>query len=439
MKAQAESISPVKTRLAVEVSPEEVAQEEEAALRELRRTASVPGFRKGKAPVATLKRLYGGRVRSDVMTRLIEKSYYEALQQENIVPVSDADIQLAPDSDQGGIAYTAVVEVRPEVEPRGYQSLSLTKEKVAVSEVEVSARLEALRRERATYEPAPEDHAAEEGDLAVIDYEGFLGDTPFEGGKGEDRSIVLGSGMLVPGFEEGLKGVRAGDEPTVEVTFPDDYRAEELAGKEVRFQVRVKELKVRCLPELDAELAREAAGVESVEELTEKVRDAIEAEKRDGAERRFREQIIDALLEANPFEVPESMVHRQQAHSLERLHQDLAQRGLNPEALGLDRDQLQESHHRAAERAVRWAFLLRAIADAEGVEATDADVEERIRAIAEADGRPESLIRSFFDEDDRRDGLRSSILERKVLDRVAESATVTEVEPEAATQGEEAP
>lgn len=436
MKAQAESISPVKTRLAVEVSPEEVSQEEEAAFRELRRTATVPGFRKGKAPVATLKRLYGGRVRSDVITRLIEKSYYEALRQENIVPVSDADIQLSSGADDGGIAFTAVVETRPQVEPRGYDALVLTKERVEVSEVEVSARLEALRRERATYEPAPEGHVAANDDLVVIDYEGAIDGVPFEGGQGENRSIILGSGMFVPGFEDGLLGARPGDEPTVEVTFPEDYRAEELAGKAAKFSVRLKEVKVRQLPELDADLAREVADVESVEELTAKIREAIEAEKNSQAERGFRERTIDALLEANPFEVPESMVQRQQTHSLERLRSDLAQRGLDPEALGLDGDKLQESHRRAAERSVRWAFLLRAIADAEGIEVTDDDVEERIRTIAEADGRPVSVIRSFFDEEERRDGLRSSILERRVLDRVTESATVTEVAPEDLSQGE---
>ncbi|GAB4266717.1 MAG: trigger factor [Deferrisomatales bacterium] len=436
MKAQVESISPVKTRLSIEVPAEEVAQEEEAAFRDLRRTVAVPGFRKGKAPIGTLKRLYGARVRSDVLSRIIERTYFETLQKEQIVPVSDADIQLQSAGDDGGVAYTAVVEVRPTVEPRGYKNLTLQKERVEVDEVEVDAQLERLRTEHATFEPAPEGHAAETGDLVVIDYEGSVGGEPFEGGRGEDRSIVLGSGMFIPGFEDGIVGARAGEERSVEVTFPEDYRAEELAGKEALFRVQVKEVKVRRLPDLDDEFAREVAEVGTVDELRERVREAIRGEKTSRVERAFRERLIDTLLDANPFEVPESMVRRQQAYSLERLRNDLARRGLDPEALGIDEAKIQEGHRRAAERSVRWAFLLRAIAEAEQIEVTDEDLDERIRQIAEADGRPYSLIRSFFDEEDRLDGLRSSMLETKVLDRVVEASTVEEVEPEQAGEEE---
>ncbi|MHB8764364.1 MAG: trigger factor, partial [Deferrisomatales bacterium] len=244
----------------------------------------------------------------------------------------------------------------------------------------------------------------------------------------EGRTLVLGSGMFIPGFEEGLQGAVSGEERTIEVTFPEDYRAENLAGKAASFRVVVSEAKVSRLPELDDEFARSAAGVDDVAALRAKVREAVEAEKASRINRAFGESVIDALLEHNPFEVPESLVRSQQAHSLERLRQDLAQRNIDPKALGLDQPQIQEGHRRAAERAIRWAFLMRAIADAEGLAASDQDVDERLRAIAEADGRPLSLIRSFFEQDDRLDGLRSSILEGKVIDAVVAASTVAEVE-----------
>lgn len=428
MNANVESISPVKSKLTIEVSPEEISQEEESILRDLRRTATVPGFRKGKAPPHVLKRIYGERVRSDVLGRLIEKTYREALRENKIVPVDDADIQIEEASAEKGISYTAVVEVRPKVKARAYTGLSLKKEKVGVEESEVDTRLEALRSQRATFEPAPEGHAAARGDMVVLDYRGSVGGEPFEGGTGQDRMVVLGSGTLIPGFEEGILGAGTGEERTVDVSFPDDYPNQALAGKPVQFQITVKEAKVRQLPEVDEDFAREVAGVESVDELRARLREAVEAEKRSRAERAFRERVMDTLLDANPFEVPESMVRSQQSFSLDRLRRDLSQRGMDPEALGIDRPDVQEVHRRAAERSVRWAFLLRAIAEAESLEVAEEDVETRIRAIAQEDGRPYAVVRGFFEEDDRIEGLRSHLLDEKVIAHVVASSTVDEVE-----------
>ena len=431
MKAQVESISPVKKRLSVEIPPEEVSKEEEAALKDLRRRVTVPGFRRGKAPLGVLRRLYGERVQADVISRLIGESYREALRQEEIVPVADAEIQIQSlPSTEGSLSYTAVVEVRPHVEPRGYTGLTLRKERVEVEEAEVDAELESLRRQRATYEPAPEDHEAAEGDLVVMDYEGTVEGEPLDGLSGEDRSVVLGSGMLIEGFEDALLGVRAGEEREVELSFPEDYRSPELAGKPAVFRVRVKEVKIQKLPDLDDEFAKEAAEVEGIEELRDRIREGIRREKERRAGSAFRERVVDALLEANPFEVPDALVRLQQAHTLERLREDLARRGMSLEDLGMDEARLQDSQRRGAERAVRWAFLLQAIADAEGIEVTEEEVDARIREIAEADGRPYSLIRSYFEEGDRIGNLKSALLERKVLDRVVESSTVEEVDPE---------
>lgn len=431
MKAQVESLGPVRTRLLVEVSPEEVAKEEELTYQTLRKTTSVPGFRKGKAPVSVLKRLYGERVRSDVISRLIETSYRETLEKEDISPVSDADIQLQSEAADGGLSYTAVFEIRPVVEPRGYKEMALRKEKIGVEESEVEARLESLRTARATFEPAPEGHTVEEGDLVVMDYQGTVGGQPFEGGTGEDRSVLVGSGLLVPGFEEGIKGMAAGQERSVEVEFPQDYRAKELAGENASFRVTVKEIKTRSLPAMDDEFAKEVGGADGVESLRNKVREALLSEKEAHADQSFRERTIDALLGANPFEVPESMVRAQQSHTLERMRSDLEQRGLEPQAAGLEEPQVQEAHRRAAERVMRWAFLSRAIAEAEQLSVSDEEVDDRIKKIAEADGRPYSLIRSFFEEENRMDSLRASLLESKVMERIVELGTVEEVEPEA--------
>ncbi len=436
MKTQVESISPVKKRLSVEIPADEVAREEEAALRDVRRSVTLPGFRKGKAPLPLIRRHYGERVRADVIGRLIEDTYRETLVKEEIVPVSDADIQIQSMPEEGALAYTAVVEVRPEVEARTYSGLTLKKERVEVTEAEVDAQLEQLRQRRATYEPAPEGHEAGDGDMVVMDFEGTVDGEPFEGGSGEDRSVILGAGALVDGFEEQLKGATAGEERTVEISFPEDHSNEALAGKTVRFRVTVKEVKVRVLPHLDDEFAKDVAEVEGLEDLRDRIRDEIRKEKKRAAEGRFRERLIDALLEANPFEVPPSQVQSQLEYSVARMREDLAMRGLDLDQIGIDEAQLRDSQRAAAERTVRWAYLLGAIARAEGIEVTDEDVDARIREIAEADGRPVSLVKSFFEQEGRIDGLRNYLLEQKVIEKVVEGCTLEEMEPEELGGGE---
>ncbi|MDF1555924.1 MAG: trigger factor [Deferrisomatales bacterium] len=438
MKAQVETISPVKTKLTVEIPPEEVASEEQAAYQELRRTANLPGFRKGKAPLAALKRAHGGRVRADVISRLIQKTYIAALRENAVFPVNDADIQLQSAGDDAAIAYTAVVEVRPKVEANAFRGLKLKKPRVEVEEGAVDGRLEQLRSQRASFDPAGDDYAAADGDMVVIDYEGFVDGEAFDGGKGEDRSLMLGSGTFIPGFEEGLLGAKAGEDHTIEVAFPEDYRAEKLAGKEATFKVRVKEIKTRTLPDLDDEFAKEAGQTEGLEALRGQVRDDLRKEQENETERVFRQSTIDALLAAHPFEVPDSMVADQQTHSTERLRNDLMSRGMDPAMLGLDKPEFQAMQRRGAERAVRWAFLMQAIADAEQIEATDADVDERIETIAREDGRSVSVIRGFFEQGNQLDALRNSMLERKVLERVTELGTVEEVDAGGAQEGDAA-
>lgn len=428
MNVTVEAISPVKTRLVVEVPAEEIAREEGTAFKELQRTASVRGFRKGKTPLPVIRKLYGDQVRSDIVGRVVEKTYLQALRENQVQVVSDAEIEIQSATPETGLAYTAVVDVRPKVVARHPAGLTFQKERVQVGEPDVDTRLEAVRHQRATFAPAADDHPAAAGDMVIIDFEGFVDGVAFEGGKGTDRTVTLGSGMFIPGFEEGLVGALAGEARKVEVNFPEEYRATELAGKAVVFEITVKEAKVRQLPDLDDDFARDVAGVETVAVLRERVRTSLEAERSNRAEQRFREAVIDVLLAQNPFEVPESMVKSQQAYGLERMRREVRQRGMDPEAMGFDRPEIQQGHWQAAERAVRWAFLMRALAEAQAVEVTDADVEARLQAIADADGRPLSAIRAFFAVDDRLESLKSSLLEQKVIDAVVAMSTVTEVD-----------
>ncbi len=431
MKVQLERITPVKVKLAIEVSGEEMAAQEAATLNEIRRSVTVPGFRKGKAPASAIKRLYGGRVQSDVFSEAIKKSYGDALVEHDLHPVDDPDISIEEAPGDGALAYTAVVEVRPTVEPTGYEKLALKREEVRVDETAVETRLDALRQQHASFEPAPEGYEAKAGDMAVVDFLGKIDGVAFEGGAAQGHPLMLGSGRMIPGFEEGVVGAKAGEERTVTVTFPEDYRAEDLAGKAADFEIKVNEIKERRIPEADDELARTAADLETLDELREKIREQLAAEEKNRVEREFRRKLISVLLEANPFEVPEALVARQEAHSTERMRRDLTMRGLDPAVIGLDKPEFLAQARKAAERSVRWAFLQDALATKLGVTVGDAEMDERIQKIAEADGRPAEAVRAYFEKEGHLDALADSIREEMTMEAILKTADIEEVSAEA--------
>jgi len=426
MKVQLEAITPVKTKLTIEVEPEDLKKEEEAVVKRIARSVSIPGFRKGKAPSAAIRKMYGDQVRSEAVSNVIHTTYGEALKEKEVWPVADPDIEVQKLED-GELHYTAVVEVRPTVEPKGYKGLELKKEELSVDSTEVDARLESLRQQSGSFEESEEDYAAANGDMAVVDFLGKLDGEPFEGGKAEGHAMMLGAGQMIPGFEEGVVGMKKGEERTIDVSFPAEYHAEHLAGKPAQFDIKVNEVRRRVLPELDDEFAKKTGQFDTFDELKAKVAEMAEQEHANRIERDFKEVLIDKLLAANPFEVPDSLVERQKNHSIDRMVQDMTQRGMNPADAGIDDPKFQDEARRAAERSVRWAFLSDAIARAEQVEVTDEDVDERIRMIAEADGRPYTEIRKFFNSSDHMDSLRNTIREKKTIDAVLAEAKIEEV------------
>lgn len=427
MKAEVAPVSSVKLKITIEVEPEEFKKEELAAIRQVNRTVAIPGFRKGKAPEATIRKLFGDRVRSDALSAVVESSYTKALHDTDIWPVSEPEIKVEKFEESGAVTYEALVEVRPKVEAAGYKGIAIKRPKIEIPDAVVEGRIEALRNQCATFEPAGDDYKAAMGDMAVIDFTGKLDGEPFEGGAAKAHTLMIGAGRMIPGFEEGVIGAGAGDEITVPVTFPAEYHAPHLAGKPVEFDIKVTEVKKRVLPELCDDFAKTAANLETMAELTAKVRESLEIEHKNRVERELRTTIITTLLAANEFEVPDSLVEKQKESSIERMRHDLTQRQIDPEAWGIGNELFLDEARKAAVRAVRWAFLADAIAKAESIEVTDAEVDDRIRKIAEADGRPYAMIKGFFDREGSTESLRNSLREQKTLDLVTSEASVEEV------------
>ncbi|PLX40664.1 MAG: trigger factor [Deltaproteobacteria bacterium] len=427
MKAHVEPLSPVKKKITVEIEAEDLLKEEETALARLRKQVTIPGFRKGKAPASVVKKRFGDSVRGDVISEMINKTYSQALMEQQIFPVTEADIEIEKADEDGSIVYSATVEVRPEIEPAGYEGMKLKRKAVEVTEEAIDERLEGLRKQSASLDPAPEGHEAAAGDMVAIDFVGKIDGVPFEGGSGENIPLTLGEGRMIPGFEDSIYGAKEGDEVVSEVTFPEEYHAKDLAGKAATFEIKVGEIKVRALPELDDDFAKMVAQLETLEELKADIARGLEGEEREKSKREFRGKLIEMLLEANDFEVPESVVTRQKEHSISRMTQDLTMRGMDPEAMGLDKPEFEAEARAAAERTVKWIYLRDAIAEAEGVTVDDEDVKARIIEIARADGRPLEQIMKFFESPETQQSLRDAIYEERTIELITAKADIEEV------------
>jgi trigger factor len=428
MKAQAESINPVKTKLTIEVDADDFTKQYKAELTKIGRKAAIPGFRKGKAPITTVERMFGGQARSEVVSALINSTYVQVLRDEDIHPVDEGDIEVQQMNEDGSFTYTAVVETRPVVTPTGYKDLELKREKVDVSDLDLEERLESIRRQSASFEPAAEGYAAQDGDIAIVDFIGRIDGEEFEGGKGEGHTLQIGSGRMIPGFEEGVIGAKAGETVEVNVSFPDEYGAAELAGKDAAFEVKVTEIKESVLPTLDDDFAQNTAKMDDFEALKTYVRTGLENEQKGRIEGEYRAKLVELLLSANPFEVPECLVGQQKESALQRMKSEYAQRGMDTEKAQLDDPKFAEMAHASATRSVRWAFLVDAIAEENSVEVTEENLQARIQQIADADGRPVEMVRAFFDKDDNIDSLRSRLREDLTVEKITETATIEEVD-----------
>lgn len=426
MKAQVESLNPVKRRIFIEVDKQEVAEEKAKIVAQIRRQAALPGFRKGKAPVNLIVRRFSDRIESDVHGNLIKRTYGEALRQESIYPVSDADIQIDQDNADGGFSYTVVVEVPPEVKPAGYTGLQLEKESTVVEDWEIEKELEAAQKQNTIYEPAPEGSKAESGDMINIDYEGTIEGESFEGGSSKGADIVIGSERALREMEEGLIGASEGDKIELEAVISADVPNEKIAGKTASFKVVVNSIKNPKPPVLDDEFAKEISKAGSMDELRTKIREMLETNKKETARRKFVSSLQDAVLEANPFEVPQCLVADELAHRLQNFKETMRRRGVNPDALNLENPEIQSSQREASEKAIRWVYLVDAIAKAENLEVSDEDLDAKIQEISDAENLPASKVRSILSENGGLNSVKRSLLEQKTIEFIEKNSTINE-------------
>ena len=388
---------------------------------------NIPGFRKGKAPKVVIETQYGkGVFYNDAIDMLFPEVYPEAIKELNIDPIDRPDLDIEEISKDNGLVMVVNVEVKPEFELGAYKGIEISKVDNTVSEEDVEARLNEMvnRNARLT---SVEDKALENGDTAVIDFEGFENGVAFEGGKGENYNLVIGSNTFIPGFEDQLVGKKAGEEVEVNVTFPETYHAENLAGKPVVFNVKVNDVKVKEVPALDDEFAKDTTEFETLAELRADVKAKLEEQTKNAADAEMRNALVEKVSANTEVEVPEAMVQHQIDNMLMELNYQLQYQGLNLEQLlqmtGRSLDELREERRADAERLVKSSLVLEAIAEKENVEANDADVDAELEKMAAMYNMEVEKIKSSLRETDIED-IKGQIKIRKTLDLLVENATI---------------
>ncbi len=397
---------------------------------------NVPGFRKGKAPKQIIQQRYGKEVFfEEAINIAFPKAYEKALDDLKIDPVNQPEIDIEnvdPDSD---LSFTAKIEIMPEIEISDYKGLSAEKTKVEVAEEEIEEELKKLQEQNARMLPV-EDREAKDGDILTIDFEGFIGNEPFEGGKAEDHELTLGSGQFIPGFEEQLAGVKADEETEVKVNFPEDYHAEDLKGQEATFKVKVKSIKEKELPVIDDELATEASEFDSLEELKADIRKKKEEEKAKMQESEVEKQIMDQIVEKVDVEIPEAVVKRQTDMMIRDFDMQLRYQGLELakylEMTGSAEDDLREQMKEDAEKRVKTQLALEKIGELEEIRPSDEDVEEELQRMAEQYGQEVEKIKETIGESER-ENIKENLKNKLAVDLLIKEANITEVEPEEET------
>jgi len=414
-----------RVRVEAEVPAAEVEKRVAQAAKGLARGMRVPGFRPGKAPApVVIKRIGRDAVLDEAVRESIGGWYSAAIDDAKVVPVGEPDLDLSALPGEGEpLKFAIEIGVRPPAKLGDYKGLEVPKRDADAGDEAISEEIERLRERSAKLETV--ERAAGRGDFVVMDFAGSVDGTPFAGGEGRDQMVELGSGRLVPGFEEQLEGASAGEERTVKVTFPEDYQAAELAGKEAEFAVTVKEVKAKDLPELDDEFAEEA-GFDTLDELRDDIRSRISEAESSRIEAEFREAALDAAVANATIDVPDTLVEARARELWEQMIHSLSHQGISKEAYlrisGREEEEIVEQGKEDAAQALRREAVLAAIIEAEKIEPSEDEVLEAVgQAAAEGQGSPKKLLEQLKSAG-RLDALKDDLAQRKALDLVADSA-----------------
>ncbi|RJX41446.1 trigger factor [Paenibacillus pinisoli] len=426
MKATWEKIDKNLVSIDVEVEAEKVTTALDQAFKKVAAKVNVPGFRKGKVPRGIFESRFGVEsLYQDAIDILLPEVYTAVVKENNLEPVDRPEIDVTQFAKGQSFKFTAKVTVKPEVKLGEYKGLEIEAVQAEVTEEEIAAELERLQGRHAELSVV-EEGAAQNGDISVIDFDGYVDGEQFEGGYSERYSLELGSGSFIPGFEEQVVGMQLGDFKDVEVTFPESYHAEHLAGKPAVFKVKLHELKRKVLPALDDEFAKDVSEFDTLEEYKQDLAGNLKERKEKEAEQAREVAVVDKATAAAEVEIPEAMIDTETDYMVKDFENRLRMQGMNLDLYyqfsGQNEEVLRGQMRSDAEKRVRNNLVLEAIAKAEGFEATDADLTEELEKLSKQYNRPAEELRDIFEKNGNISNLQEDILLRKTIQFLLENS-----------------
>lgn len=417
MQVSIESTGSLERKMTVRVPVERIDTEVQKRLRSMSKRIKMDGFRPGKVPLKLVQQRYGSEVYQDVVGEVMQSSFREAVLQEQLSPAGSPQIELNSLHEEGELEYVATFEIYPQIELKPLSELAFERLLAEVTDADVGRMIETLRKQRRSWEPV--DRVAADGDQVVMDFHGSHDGKPFEGGSAQDYAVVLGEGRLIESFETQLKGLSAGDEKTLDVAFPEDYQAKDLAGQTVQFEVKVKQVNTSSLPEVDEEFAKAfGIGDGSLESLRTEVRANMERELKQALKERLKSNVMDALHKANEVELPTSLVKDE----IKRMRAQVGE-AMSAEARANLPDELFSEQ---AQRRVALGLIIGELVRAENIELDPTRVDETLDGLAAGYEEPDQVVRYYRGNRDAMASIEALVLEDQVVDHVVAEARITD-------------
>ena len=421
MQVTVETTGALGRRMTVAVPAERLEREISVRMKRLSQTARFPGFRPGKAPMKMVEAQFGGQVLEEVVGDLIRSTFYEAVSEKGLKPAGGPNIEPKRVDRGKDFEYTATFEIYPEVTQLDIKGCRIERPVATVGDQDIDRTIQSLRSQRITWQPV--ERAAVNGDQVIIDFEGSIDGTPFEGGAAKDFPLVLGNNVLIDGFEAGIVGMRAGESRSLNLSFPADYRNSALAGKSTQFAVTVKQVNEPVLPEVNDEFAR-ALGVSDgkIETLRAEVRANLERELQDRVRRELRDQVFKAIIDVNAFDVPKTLEEAEIGHLIQMSRSNIEAQGMHGDQVPTDPALYADQ----ARRRVKLGLILGDIVKARGISADAARVRARVEELAAGYENPQEFINWHYSKPGRLGDIESQVLEEQAMDLLLETADVTD-------------
>ncbi len=418
----------LKREYRVVVEQQEIDERVQDRLKEIGQSAQIPGFRPGKAPMSILRQRFGQAVLGEVVEKAVNETSEQALQEQDVRPAEQPQIEIESFEQGQDLSYKISLELLPDIEPVDFSEVAVERVKVSLPEDEVESAIKHMASQVAESEPISEDRPAAEGDVVVIDFQGTVDGEAYPGMDATDHHLELGSGSLIPGFEEQLTGAHAGETREVRVTFPSDFNNQELAGREAVFQVTVKEIRQKSEPEINDELAQRV-GAEDLEDLRSKARENLQQQYDQAARTEVKRKVLDQLNEKHSFDLPPSMVEAEFDQIWQQIEQDRQQGRLDAEDSQKSEDELKAEYRRIAERRVRLGLLLSEVGRRNNIDVSQEELQQAlINEVQRYPGQEQEVLQYYQNNQNALAALRGPVFEDKVIDYILELADVTETE-----------